>query len=88
MCIGEEALSPHLEALTPRQEALPPAEVCVGPLLSVTAQLQAEREVIKSGPPEEIAKAFQELLADEIDKTKIACAKAWEKMGWPSRKDA
>ena len=47
-----------------------------------------EREVIESGPPEEIAKAFQELFADKIAKTKIACAKAREEMGWPSRKDA
>ena len=47
-----------------------------------------EREVIESGPPEEIANAFQELFADKIAKTKIACAKAREEMGWPSRKDA
>ena len=39
-------------------------------------------------PPEEIAKAFQELFADKIAKTKIACAKAREEMAWPSRKDA
>ena len=38
--------------------------------------------------PKEIAKAFQELFADKIAKTKIACAKAREEMGWPSRKDA
>ena len=46
-----------------------------------------EREVIESGPPEEIAKAFQELFAENIAKAKIACAKARGEMGWPSRKD-
>ena len=44
-----------------------------------------EREVIESGPPEEIVQAFQELFADKIAKTKIACTKAREEMGWPSR---
>ena len=47
-----------------------------------------EREVIESGPPVEIANAFQELFADKIAQTKIACAKAREEMGWPARKDA
>ena len=47
-----------------------------------------ERDVIESGPPEEISKAFQELFADKITKTKIACAKAREETGWPGRKDA
>ena len=47
-----------------------------------------EREIIESGPPAEIAKAFQELFADKIAKTKIACAKAREELGWPSRADA
>ena len=44
-----------------------------------------EREVIESGPPEEIAKAFQELFADKIAKTKVACTMAREALGWPSR---
>ena len=47
-----------------------------------------EREVIEPGPPEEITKAFQELFADKIAETKIACVKAREEMGWPARKDA
>ena len=47
-----------------------------------------DREVIESVPPEEIAKTYLELFADKIAKTKIACAKAREEMGWPSRKDA
>ena len=47
-----------------------------------------KRDVIESGPLEEISKAFQELFADKSFETKIACAKAREEMGWPSRKDA
>ena len=48
----------------------------------------SEREVIEYGPPEGIAKAFQELCADKIAKTKIACTKARDEMGWPRHKDA
>ena len=33
-------------------------------------------------------KFAEELFADKIAKTKIACAKAREEMGWPGRKDA
>ena len=47
-----------------------------------------ERDVIESGPPEDIAKAFQELFADKIAKTKVACVQARQEMGWPARKDA
>ena len=47
-----------------------------------------ERGIIESGSPKEIVKAFQELFADNIADTRIACAKAREDMGWPSRKDA
>ena len=47
-----------------------------------------ERDVIESGPPEDISKAFKELFEDKIDKTKIACAQARQEMGWPARKDA
>ena len=47
-----------------------------------------ERDVIEPGPPEGIAKAFQELFADKIAKTKVACAQACQEMGWPARKDA
>ena len=46
-----------------------------------------EKEIIEGGPPEEIVKAFKELFTDKIAKTKIACAKAREEMGWPARKD-
>ena len=44
-----------------------------------------DRSVIESGPPEEIAKAFDELFADKIVATKIACAEARKAMGWPTR---
>ena len=47
-----------------------------------------DRDVIESGPPEDIVKAFQELFADKIAKTKVACAQARQEMGWPARKDA
>ncbi len=46
------------------------------------------RELIEPAPPEEIAKAFQELFADTSAKTQTACATAREERGWPSRKDA
>ena len=46
-----------------------------------------EREVIESGPPEEIAKAFQELFSEKIARTKLACAQARQEMGWPARVD-
>jgi hypothetical protein len=35
-----------------------------------------DRKIIESGPPEEIAKAFDELFTTKIAATKIACAKA------------
>ena len=37
------------------------------------------------GPPEQIAKAFDELFADKIATTKIACMKARQALGWPAR---
>ena len=46
-----------------------------------------ERDVIESGPPEDISKAFKELFEDKIDKTKVACAQARQDMNWPARKD-
>ena len=44
-----------------------------------------DRSIIESGPPEQIAKAFDELFADKIATTKIACAKARQALGWPAR---
>ena len=44
-----------------------------------------DRSAIESGPPDEIAKAFDELFADNIAATKIACAEARRAMGWPGR---
>ena len=44
-----------------------------------------DRSIIESGPPEEIAKAFEQLFADKIAATKIACAEARQAMGWPAR---
>ena len=44
-----------------------------------------DRSIIESGPPEQIAKAFDELFADKIATTKIACVKARQAMGWPAR---
>ena len=44
-----------------------------------------DRSIIESGPPEQIAKAFDDLFADKIAKTKIACAKARQELGWPAR---
>ena len=44
-----------------------------------------DRNVIESGPPEQIAKAFEELFAEKIATTKIACAKARQALGWPAR---
>ena len=44
-----------------------------------------DRSIIESGPPEELAKAFDELFTDKIAATKIACAEARQAMGWPAR---
>ena len=44
------------------------------------------RKVIEVGPPEEIAKALEELFADKIAAKKIACVKAQADMNWPVRK--
>ena len=44
-----------------------------------------DRSIIESGPPEEIAKEFDELFADKIARTKIACAKARHALSWPAR---
>ena len=44
-----------------------------------------DRGIIESGPPEQIAKAFDELFADKIATAKIACAKARQELGWPAR---
>ena len=44
-----------------------------------------DRSIIESGPPEDIAKEFDELFADKIARTKIACAKARQALGWPAR---
>ena len=46
-----------------------------------------EREIIESGPPEDIAKVFVTLFSQKIAKTKIACAKARRELGWPERSD-
>ena len=40
-----------------------------------------DRSIIESGPPEQIAKEFDELFADKIATTKIACAKARQALG-------
>ena len=44
-----------------------------------------DREIIESGPPEEITKSFDELFTAKIASTKIACAKARKEMRWPAR---
>ena len=44
-----------------------------------------DRDLIEGGPPEEIAEAFQELFAEKIAATKLACARARAEMGWPAR---
>ena len=44
-----------------------------------------DRSIIESGPPEQIAKAFDELFSEKIATTKIACAKARQQLGWPAR---
>ena len=44
-----------------------------------------DRSIIESGPPEQIAKAFDELFADKIATTKSACAKARKALKWPKR---
>ena len=46
-----------------------------------------DRDIIEGGPPEQIAKAFDELFSDKIAKTKRACAKARRDLGWPARRD-
>ena len=43
-----------------------------------------DRGIIESGPPEEIAKEFDELFTDKIATTKIACAKARQALGFGS----
>ena len=44
-----------------------------------------DRSIIESGPPEQIAKAFDELFADKIAATKIAGARARQALGWRAR---
>ena len=44
-----------------------------------------DRNIIEAGPPEQIAKAFDELFADKIATTKTACVKARQELGWPAR---
>ena len=44
-----------------------------------------EREIIESGPPEGITKAFDEFFKEKITATKRACVDARAAMGWPSR---
>ena len=45
-----------------------------------------DRNIIESGPPEEITEAFDELFTAKIAATKIACAKARAELGWPARR--
>ena len=44
-----------------------------------------DRSIIESGPPQELAKAFDELFTGKIAATKIACAEARLALGWPAR---
>ena len=44
-----------------------------------------DRSIIESGPPQELAKAFDELFTEKIAATKIACAEARLALGWPAR---
>ena len=44
-----------------------------------------ERAVLEGGPPEDITDAFKELFDHKIATTKIACAAARKKLGWPAR---
>ena len=44
-----------------------------------------DRGVIEGGPPEQIAQAFDDLFAEKIATTKIACANARRALGWPVR---
>ena len=44
-----------------------------------------EREIIESGPPEGIMKAFDEFFKEKIAATKRACVDARAAMGWPPR---
>ena len=44
-----------------------------------------DRSIIESGPPQELAKAFDELFTEKIAATKIACAEARPAPGWPAR---
>ena len=46
-----------------------------------------DRDIIEGGPPEQIAKAFDELFSDKIAKTHRACAKARRDLGWPAQHD-
>ena len=46
-----------------------------------------EREIIESGPPADIAKAFKTLFETKIAETKIACKKAREELGWRARRN-
>ena len=41
----------------------------------------------EGGPPAAITEAFDELFTAKVAATKIACAKARAKMGWPARRD-
>ena len=44
-----------------------------------------DRSIIESAPPEDLAKAFDELFTEKIAATKIACAEARQALGWPAR---
>ena len=46
-----------------------------------------DRRIIESGPPEELAKAFDELFTEKIAATKIACAEARQALGRPARSE-
>ena len=44
------------------------------------------RELIEGGPPEAWLSELDELFKDKIAKTKVACEKAREELGWPARR--
>ena len=44
-----------------------------------------DRGIIVLGPPQELAKAFDEVFTEKIAATKIACAEARLALGWPAR---
>ena len=46
-----------------------------------------DRSIIEGGPPESITEAFNELFAEKIKTTKVACAAARAEMSWPARVD-